>query len=160
MNRAVRCLKQWGFLWLSAVLDILTVSMFSLLLLCLLVAWRERRSGELQFLFGYKPICILSGSMEDSIHTGAIVLVKAAAETEIKLGDIVLFQTESGYVTHRLVGIDEAARKRGEAAWLITKGDANSIEDPQRLEPAAIKGKVVAVCNAASKLTLIKSQQG
>lgn len=97
--------------------------------------------------------------MENSIQTGAVVLVKAAEKTSIEIGDIILFQTEGGYVTHRLIGIDKEARQQGQNAWLITKGDANSVEDPIRLSPKQIKGKVVAVCNAVSKLTLLKAPE-
>lgn len=99
----------------------------------------------MKFLFGYKPVFIESGSMEPVIHTGSFIIAESAENTQIDIGDIIVFETDDGYVTHRLVGRDTEALENGEAAWLITKGDANRVVDPELLDPIRIKAKVIYI---------------
>ena len=122
---------------------LLTAASAVLLAVCLSMALREKMTGELSFFFGYKPVYIESGSMEPSIRTGEVILIKKCGYENIREGDILLFRTGQGYAAHRFVGIDREALMAGQSSYLITKGDANSIEDPDRLDPEMIEGKVV-----------------
>ncbi len=75
-------------------------------------------------LMGCTPFAVLSGSMEPSYPVGSIVLVRAAAPQDIRVGDAIMFSMGNGMrVTHRVTRIDAAAGN------VITKGDANSSED-------------------------------
>ena len=122
---------------------LLTAASAVLLAVCLTMAFREKMTGELSFFCGYKPVYIESGSMEPSIRTGEVILIKKCGYENIREGDILLFRTGQGYAAHRFVGIDREALMAGQSSYLITKGDANSIEDPDRLDPENIEGKVV-----------------
>ena len=122
---------------------LLTTASAVLLAVCLSMALREKMTGELSFFFGYKPVYIESGSMEPSIRTGEVIVIKKCGYENIREGDILLFRTGQGYAAHRFVGIDREALMAGQSSYLITKGDANSIEDPDRLDPEMIEGKVV-----------------
>lgn len=99
-------------------------------------AYQERRTGKPFFFMGYKPVLILSESMEPTYPKGAIVLVrkqKRAAEP----GDVVMFSPEEGsgtYVIHRIVA------ESGEG--FITRGDHNNTEDPGAIAPEQIYGTV------------------
>ncbi len=101
-----------------------------------LSAYQERRTGKPFFFMGYKPVLILSESMEPTYPKGAIVLVrkqKRAAEP----GDVVMFSPEEGsgtYVIHRIVG------ESGEG--FITRGDHNNTEDRGIVAPEQIYGTV------------------
>lgn len=67
--------------------------------------------------------------MEPAIQTGAVVVVKPAAEYNI--GDVITFKglaVDNALVTHR---ISDSYAKNNEAVF-ITKGDAN--ETPDKLE--------------------------
>ena len=148
-ERTVKCCRgTWGirhFLCRAAGLAsaLLTAGSAVLLAACLSMALREKMTGELSFFFGYKPVYIESGSMEPSIRTGEVILIKKCSYENISEGDILLFRTGQGYAAHRFVGIDREALMAGQSSYLITKGDANSIEDPDRLDPEMIEGKVV-----------------
>lgn len=133
--------------------DMLTVSLFVLLIAAIYAGIQEKRTGELQFICGLKPVRIVSGSMEPAIKTGAVVLIEKIDGTDAQPGDVITFIRGDRYVTHRLIGIDEAAKGRGEAAYLITKGDHNRIADEARLSPEDVKGRVVAVWNLFSCLS-------
>ena len=137
--------------------DMVTLFLFFWMIACLWMVYQEQKTGEMQFVFGLKPVCIVSGSMEPGIRTGAVVVVKETPVDSLAMGDIILFRSGESYVTHRLVGEDEEAKESGADAWLITKGDANRTEDTARLSPDQIRGKVIWVCNAASRLMLIRN---
>ena len=77
-------------------------------------------------LMGYKEMAVLSGSMEPTIPVGSIVYVKPVDDpAQLEPGDICTYILSDGetMVTHRVISIDPEART------LITKGDANEVED-------------------------------
>lgn len=84
-------------------------------------------------LIGMKPYIVLSGSMEPSVPTGAIVLADTK-EKNYAIGDIVSYKIENQIVTHRIVEICDDVCK--------TKGDANEMKDPISLNVSQIIGKV------------------
>lgn len=103
------------------------------------------KDKEDAYVFGYKPIYVLSGSMEPTMMTDSVIIVKQTSPDEIDVGDIVLFKvTENGkskLITHRIVGFN------GEE--VITKGDNNKVKDnfSQKITKADIKSKVVLRLN-------------
>jgi signal peptidase len=74
---------------------------------------------------GYKPLAILSGSMEPAYNVYGLVVVDTNVVPEdIAEGDVISFMSgEDTTVTHRVIGIDRGAR------IFSTKGDANNTED-------------------------------
>jgi signal peptidase len=83
---------------------------------------------------------VKSGSMEPSIPTGSIVVVKPAASYAV--GDIITFGEDTGRqipTTHRVVSVLE---ENGRTAYM-TKGDANEEADPVRIAGNEVIGKVV-----------------
>lgn len=132
--------------------DMLRVSCLLLSICCLRMAVMEKRSGELQFICGMKPVYIVSGSMEPTIMTGAVILIEEADEAgRIQPGDIITFRGRGGYVTHRLIG-EDAEAKAEQKPYLITKGDHNRVEDFERLSAEDVVGKVVLIWNFPAKL--------
>ena len=115
----------------------LSILLLSIALYCLLGMFHQHRTGTLFFPFGYRPVVILSGSMENELPTGSIVIVKKTKE--VKENDILFFLSNNQTpVIHRYIATDENGN-------FITKGDANSLED---LEPVTIDqvfGKVIKV---------------
>jgi signal peptidase I len=84
----------------------------------------------------YKVLTVLSGSMEPSIHTGSIVVVKPLAE--YKVGDVITFGEISKTkipITHRIYEIKDNK--------FITKGDANDSPDMKEVLPREVVGKVL-----------------
>lgn len=65
---------------------------------------------------------ITSGSMWPDLKKGDLILIKGLnSKEEIKLNDIVVYQNPKGFTIHRVIKMNEDT--------LVTKGDANNIED-------------------------------
>ncbi len=76
-------------------------------------------------LVGLRPMCVLSGSMEPTYHTGSLIYVKPCAPEDVQVGDPITFvlNEDLDVVTHRVVSID------AENQHFYTKGDANAAPD-------------------------------
>jgi len=86
------------------------------------------------YLFGYKPMVVLSGSMEPTFKVGSIIYSRHVSESELKEGDIITFKLDDGtYVSHRINSIENGLYE--------TKGDANDSPDPKKLTYNDIVGK-------------------
>ncbi len=83
--------------------------------------------------FGYGGAVVLSGSMEPTIMTDELIVVKA--EEGYEKDDIVVYQSGRVLVVHRIMQID------GET--VTTRGDANNTDDAP-IAMDQIKGRVIA----------------
>ncbi|MCL2463329.1 MAG: signal peptidase I [Defluviitaleaceae bacterium] len=88
---------------------------------------------------GYKPMGVLSGSMEPKYHVGSLVVVNTNVTVDaIVPGDVITFNYSDGtVVTHRVVSIDS------ENSTFQTKGDANDTVDFDPVPFSAFVGKAV-----------------
>lgn len=80
----------------------------------------------------YQALIVRSGSMSPTIPTGSIVFYRKIAATNVKVGDVIVFDKPgeaSEKVTHRVYKIGHSAT--GE--YYITKGDANGTPDDWRV---------------------------
>lgn len=85
---------------------------------------------------------VQSGSMEPAIKTGSVVFVKPQAD--YKVGDIVTFKQSANAdiknpsltITHRIAAVDDQG-------VFTTKGDANNIEDMNKLAKDMVLGRVL-----------------
>ena len=84
--------------------------------------------------FGFGMAVVMSGSMEPVLSVDDLIIVKKSNDYQID--DLVVYQTSSELVVHRIIDIDEEK--------VITKGDANNTSDDP-IELKSIKGKVVGV---------------
>lgn len=91
-------------------------------------------------ILGYKPMIVLSGSMETALYTGDLVFVKIVNPDTLKKGDIIAFRNEVDTVTtHRIIDI---VNKNGQE-YFKTKGDNNNIEDSNLVSVEDIEGVYV-----------------
>lgn len=87
---------------------------------------------------GYKPVVVLSGSMEPTYHVGSVIYYKHTAFANIQVGDTITFRAGTdGMVTHRVTSKSELS------GTFTTKGDANPSEDPSPVEYSNVIGKVL-----------------
>jgi len=86
-------------------------------------------------IFGYTFFEVATGSMADTIEIGDVVVVKITKD--IQENDIIVYQEEDNFITHRLIRINE----NGE--W-ITKGDANNTKDSP-IQETQVLGKVIQI---------------
>lgn len=80
-------------------------------------------------LIGLKPFTVLSGSMEPTYHTGALIYVKSVDPMTIEAGTPITFMLDEDTIaTHRVVEVipDE---EDAEVVRFRTKGDANAEPD-------------------------------
>lgn len=87
---------------------------------------------------GYRPVVVLSGSMEPTYHVGSVIYYKHADFADINVGDAITFRAgEASMVTHRVT-------QKGElSGTFTTKGDANMSEDPNPVDYSQVLGKVL-----------------
>lgn len=91
---------------------------------------------------GYKALSVISGSMEPTIHTGDVIVIRpVASPEEIAEGDIITFHTKEKQemlITHRVVGT--VSVNQVPKAY-VTKGDANESEDLSTVAFAQVIGR-------------------
>ena len=86
-----------------------------------------------------KVLTVLSGSMEPTIHTGSVVVVKPI--TNYKVGDVITFGPNTKIqipTTHRIA---EIRVQEGQTVYK-TQGDANNGEDMKEVSGKDVIGKV------------------
>ena len=80
-------------------------------------------------VFGYERYVITGGSMEPTVHKGAVAFDKVVPVADLRVGDVITFvpPESSSPVTHRITGVtrDELGRP-----VYSTQGDANEHPDP------------------------------
>ena len=86
-------------------------------------------------LMGFRPVVVLSGSMEPTFPVGSIVYYHACSFEELEVGDPITFRAEDALVTHRITTVNGISRT------VVTKGDNNETEDPVPVEESEIVGK-------------------
>lgn len=143
MERLSIDLRRIAGLLITTILDMFFILCLITGIAILLSAYRERVTGEIQFIFGYKTVYVSSGSMEDTIKKGQLVMVRSMEGSEAEPGDILFFRRGDQYVIHRYIGDDAERKASGAGDHMITKGDNNDIEDVTRLAPEDVLGKVI-----------------
>lgn len=84
-------------------------------------------------IFDYYLFYVKSGSMEKTLYVGDYIIIKKSDKYNV--GDIVTYKKDDDtYITHRIVSISDDK--------IITKGDANSVNDPE-ISKEIIIGKLV-----------------
>jgi len=83
---------------------------------------------------GARLLVVESGSMEPTINTGSLILIRP--DRQYKKGDIVSFKDDNQKsITHRIFKVDNGQ--------FATKGDANDAVDNELINPNQIEGKVI-----------------
>jgi signal peptidase I len=80
-------------------------------------------------LSGHRLLVLTGSSMEPAIPKGSLIVVRTADPETLALGDVVAFEHEGRSITHRIAAIDVVDGVRA----FTTKGDANTVADPQRV---------------------------
>ena len=115
---------------MKKVLNILVVLVIICLIIptLLLVVDSNLHPDKIPAIFGYKPLIVMSGSMEPIFATGDLAFAKEVDPNTIKQDDIIAFLSEDSHtvITHRVNEIIE--NDEGETVFK-TKGDANNTVD-------------------------------
>ncbi len=111
-------------------------------------------------VFPIYPSAIATGSMQPMIDPGDVVIIQKMQEIEdlegLKVGDTIQFKRGDILINHRIIEIVEGAdgllRYR-------TKGDNNSVEDPELVEMNDVKGIIIGVIPKIGWPTLLFKQE-
>ena len=115
----------------------------------------KTKPNSVPSLFGYKPFIVLSGSMEDEMYVGDLVIVKETDANSLKVNDIIAFRDSENFVTtHRIVNIVNTDKGR----CFETKGDANNTKDNSVVCPDSIEGKYSSKISAIGNAILFIQQ--
>lgn len=93
-------------------------------------------------LTGSVPLTVLTGSMEPGLPPGTLVVVRHTPVTDIRIGDVMTYQIESGkpaVVTHRVTSVVDSSD--GSRTY-TTQGDNNPQADPNPVVEEQVKGTV------------------
>lgn len=93
-------------------------------------------------IFSYKPIAVMSGSMEPIFYRGDLVIVEKIKNDndcqKLKLYDIIEYRLDKRVVLHRIIKIEN---KEGKLIF-TTKGDNNELPDELPVETSQVVGKI------------------
>ncbi|QIB27756.1 signal peptidase I [Caloranaerobacter azorensis] len=93
-------------------------------------------------VFKIKFMTVLSGSMQPNIEVGDLVVIKPVIPKKIRKGDVVTYRlTNDIFITHRVIEVIDD----NEEYLFVTKGDANNIEDNEKINSSQLIGKVFLV---------------
>lgn len=137
-NDSANAGKKKSSVW-DVIVNILLVLSFGVLILAVITAMKFKENPEEAFLFGYKPVYILTGSMEPTLREKGICVVKQCGYDDVEVNDIIMYQIEDKTITHRVVEKTEEG--------IRTKGDNNDVQDAYLLGEENVKAKVVAIFN-------------
>jgi signal peptidase I len=91
---------------------------------------------------GATPLTVLTASMEPLYPPGTLIYVLPVKPAEIRLGDVITYQIESGnpaVISHRVIAINSPAD--GKRSFIL-KGDNNSDPDQAAVLPVQIRGRL------------------
>ncbi|MFU8795479.1 MAG: signal peptidase I [Dethiobacteria bacterium] len=118
--------------YISKLVSVMAIISYLVIFLVLIVA--------APVALGYKPVIVLTGSMEPAYEVGSVIYYQAESFDNLAVGDVITFSISDDrqiVITHRIYAIDDASK------LIITKGDANPTPDTYPLAPENIRGRVI-----------------
>lgn len=142
----------------DTIINIFMILAILIFILALYTMYKHQDDPNNAFLLGYKPVYVMTGSMEPTLKVNGIVIIKEASydeivkdykeaidgyvESENHKNDkrpIIMYEIDNKMITHRVVDVtDEGIR---------TKGDNNNVQDAYYLQSENIRGEAVAIWN-------------
>ena len=142
----------------KAISLMVTALLILSVVLCVYVTIQVLSDGYVN-IGGFMMFRVVTGSMEPTIHVGALLITQETDIADICMGDVVCFRTQDAQiwgkiVTHRVV--DVISMGDG-SVMLETKGDANLVADGYLVGQNNLVGKVVWYTGDDSALASIFS---
>lgn len=75
--------------------------------------------------FGYRPTLVSGPSMQPSLSAGDVVITEPVDDDDVKVGDVIRFRTEEGFILHRVVRVEAS----DDGLRFVTRGDGNNVDD-------------------------------
>ena len=88
-----------------------------------------------------KNLYLVNNNLNDQMQVYDLIFTyKAPAEDQLKLYDIVVYETDGMFVIHRIIGIEEPNSSHPTERWFLLQGDANSVSDRFPVKYEQIRG--------------------
>lgn len=136
-----------GRKWARLIVYVIAIA-FVILVVGNIKAVGNGNNKESTGVSGYKPVIVVTGSMEPVIKVNSLSVVKQCTIYDLEVGDIVMYKYGNMKITHRVKEIHTDAV----GTYLITKGDANETEDRIDIKPEMVLGKIVKTYNNLAPL--------
>lgn len=121
--------------WLTILFVIIVVPLIMVFGIIMIKA--KLHPDKIPDFMGYKPLIVLSGSMENEIHIGDLVIVKMVDSKTLKEKDIIAYRNKDNTATlHRIIDIKN---ENGVLKYVI-KGDNNPVADNETATKDNIEG--------------------
>lgn len=125
---------------LKTVLRVLNITLTVIMIIFILanlytLAARRITGRQNVTVFGFSAAVVLSGSMSGAIEINDIIITRS--QTDYRIDDIIMFESGSATVTHRIIAINDEG--------YLTRGDANNTDDKDPIAQEKVIGKVIAV---------------
>ena len=126
---------------LRAASTVLLIALF----LLVVAMFMMRVMGKTPSVFGFQVYYVATGSMEPTINTGDVVLIKKTPAEDIHKGDIITYKAVEGdmagkSITHRVV---EEPEYRNGTYYFQTRGDAEGAPLDPEFSYRKVEGKLV-----------------
>ena len=105
----------------DVILNIVVALAFLFLGMSIIIGVKFKENPEDAYLLGYKPVYILTGSMEPTLREKGVCIVKKISYDDVKVGDMIMFTIDEKTITHRVISKTEEG--------IRTKGDNNDVDD-------------------------------
>lgn len=129
----------------TIVINIFTIFSLVILVTVSFIVFKYKDHPNEAFFLNYKPVVVISGSMQPTIKVNGIMLIKKVDYNAVKKNDIISFSFDSNnLVSHRVVDITSEG--------FITKGDSNASVDPRVVQRENFVGKEVAIMNGVAPI--------
>jgi signal peptidase I len=141
--------------WLKVFTYLLSISVLCCIVFLLFVSYQAKQNpSKIPSFFGYKPLTVLTNSMEPKISAGDMIFVKETNSSKVKEKEIITFRTDDQkVVTHRVVDVTPEG--------FLTKGDNNNVEDSWTVTSDRLIGEVAFILpNAGFVAKFISSKIG
>lgn len=140
MNEKIQKIKNNKVL--KIIGNIIYTIVFIFIALILIIVVLQRTTNNEISLGGYRIFVVATGSMVPKYNVGDVLLSKEIAPENIKVGDDIVYTGKEGsfkdkVVTHQVISVE----KDGENYRIITKGIANTKEDPE-ITQNEVMGKI------------------
>lgn len=127
------------------IFNVFITVLLIVLIVLVVMMFIARASGNSLSIFGVHFYRVASGSMEPTLMTDDVIVVKETAFEDIKKGDIITYKANQGEmrgqpVTHRVV----IAPENRDGTWVLqTQGDAEGAPLDPEITSSQVIGKYV-----------------
>ena len=119
---------------IDLIKNIILATLCLILIITNLILWLPLITNE------YTPTTVIGKSMNPTLRSGDLLIIKDINPDKIKIGDIITIRYDDYTITHRLV-----EKIEGDPNYYRIKGDNNEEPDPGLFNESKIIGKLILV---------------